>query len=121
MKFYSVFAALSFLLFLPYLGMIASFFTNYFLPNPTATGAVTNPIDSPLGFGLTYWSVYLLNRLIKLTVTSTFISVMSIVSIGLVTAALFLVYWRTSKLSFQKPAYDLAFIMLLPLFAFFLT
>ena len=119
-KFFSIFTVSSFLLVLPYLSVMASFFTSFFTPNLLASSTLSNQIDHPLGFGLTYWSVYLLNRLLNLPVTNSFVSSASFFSILLVVASLILVYWKIGKFSRQVSAFDLALIMLLPLFALFL-
>jgi hypothetical protein len=55
-----------------------------------------------------------------LPVTAEFVSFVSMASIVLVAVGLGLVYWRTVKMAFQKP-YDLALVLLLPVFAFFLS
>jgi hypothetical protein len=120
-KFYSVFAVLSLLLFLPYLGKVTNFFTGFLIPHAGGVSEVANPIDSPLGFGLTYWSLYLLNRLINIPITSGFIYFASIASFALVVVSLMLVYWKSSKLTFQKPAFDLSAAMLFSIIALFLS
>jgi hypothetical protein len=56
-----------------------------------------------------------------LPVTAGFVSFLSVASVVLVVVALLLVYWRIGKMTFQKPTYDLAFVLLLPVFAFFLS
>jgi hypothetical protein len=116
LKFFSVFTIATVLLFLPYLGMIPSFFTGFFLPHFSASGSAAFE-----AFGLTYWSLYWLNQLLNLPVTAGFVSFLSVASVVLVVVALLLVYWRISKMTFQKPTYDLAFVLLLPVFAFFLS
>jgi len=121
LKFFSVFTAATVLLFLPYFGTIESFFTSYFVSNPAASGTVANQVTNPVAFGLSYWSLYQLNRLLNLPVTAGFVSFVSMASIVLVAVALVLVYWRTVKITFQRPAYDLAFVMLLPVLALFLS
>jgi len=121
LKFFSVFSIATLLLFVPYFSKIISVFSGILAPNPVTSGAVTNPVSNPVGFGLTYWSLYLLNRLINLPVTSAFVSSVSIASIILVIAALGLVYWKTTKLTFAKPVYDLGLALLLPVFALFLS
>jgi hypothetical protein len=121
LKFFSVFTAATVLLFLPYLGKIESFFAGYFVSSPAASGAVANQINNPVAFGLSYWALYMLNRLLNLPVTAGFISFVSTASIVLVAVGLGLAYWKTSKMTFQKPAYDLAFVMLLPVVALFLS
>ena len=121
LKFFSVFTAATVLLFLPDFGTIESFFTSYFVSSPAASGVVANQVTNPVAFGLSYWSLYQLNRLLNLPVTAGFVSFVSIASIVLVAVALVLVYWRTVKITFQKPAYDLALVMLLPVLALFLS
>ena len=121
LKFFSAFTAATVLLFLPYYGTIENFFTSYFVANPATSGVVANQVNNPVAFGLSYWSLYLLNRLLNLPVTAGFVSFVSIASITLVVVALGLVYWRTAKMTFQKPTYDLALVMLLPVLALFLS
>ena len=86
-----------------------------------ASGAVANQINNPVAFGLSYWALYMLNRLLNLPVTAGFVSFVSTSSIVLLVAGLVLVYWKTSKIAFKKPAYDLALVMLLPVAALFLS
>ncbi len=121
LQFFLVFLVTTVLLFLPYLGRITRFFAASFELNSSATGTVINQVTHPVAFGLTYWSLFQLNQLINLPVTSGFVSVVSIVSLGLVAAALLFVYFQTSKMAFQKPAFDLALVMVLPLLALFLS
>jgi Gpi18-like mannosyltransferase len=121
LQFFSVFLVTTILLFLPYLSTITSFFNASLELNPVATGALTNQLTHPVAFGLTYWSLFQLNQLINLPVTSGFVSFVSIFSVGLVAAALLFIYFQTSKMTFQKPAYDLALVMVLPLLALFLS
>lgn len=121
LKFFSAFTAATVLLFLPYFGTIESFFTSYFVSNPAASGTVTNQVTNPVAFGLSYWSLYQLNRLLNFPITTEFISFASITSIILVAVALVIVYWRAVKMPFQRPAYDLALVMLLPVLALFLS
>jgi len=121
LAFFSVFIAISLLLFLPYLGQISSFFGGYFLPSAGEPGAITDPVVNPLGFGLTYWSVYLLNRLINIPVSSDVFSFITLLSVLMVVVSLLLVFWKTRKLAINRPAYDLALVMLLPLIALFLS
>jgi hypothetical protein len=121
LKFFSVFSIASVLLSLPLIDRMTRFFTDFIAPNPATIGSITNPISNPIAFGLTYWSLYSLNRLINLPLTIMFASFASIASIILVVVALILVYWKVGKMSFQKPAYDLALCLLLPILALFLS
>ena len=91
LKFFSVFTATTVLLFLPYLGMIESFFTSSFVSNPSTSGAVANQVTNPVAFGLSYWSLYQLNRLLNFPITAGFVSFVSTASIVLVAVALGLV------------------------------
>jgi len=121
LAFFSIFIIGLLLLFLPYLTQVASFFSSYFLPSAAASGAITDPIVNPLGFGLTYWSVYLLNRLINIPVSSGTFYFATILSVIMVAVSIALVFWKTSKLAVNKPVYDLALMMLLPVIALFLS
>ncbi len=121
LKFFSVFSIVSVLLSLPFIDRMTRFFTDFIAPNPATIGSITNPISNPIAFGLTYWSLYSLNRLINLPLTTMFATFASIASIILVAVALILVYWKVGKMSFQKPAYDLALCLLLPILALFLS
>jgi len=121
LAFFSVFITVSLLLFLPYLGQISSFFSGYFLPSAGVSSAITDPVVNPLGFGLTYWSVYLLNQLINISVNSELFSFGTLLSVALVFVSLLLVFWKTSKLTINKPTYDLAVMMVLPVIALFLS
>jgi hypothetical protein len=119
LEFFSAFSASSVILFIPYLVVAATFFSNYFLanPNPSSSDLFVNP----LGFGLTYWSLYLLNRLFTLPVNSELITFASVGSIIFVASSLVLAYWKASKLTFTKQAFDLALAMVLPILVLFLS
>ncbi len=119
LKFILIFSAVSLLLFLPYLGLITNFFTSYFTPNPTSS--TTDPVVNPTGFGLTYWSLSLLDRLFNLQVSSILVSITQVAVIAIVIASLALVYWRTTKYTFDKPTLDLAVVMLFPILSLFFT
>jgi hypothetical protein len=120
-----IFAFLSsiLILFLPYLNTVISFFSNYFLPTTIAqtSSLVTDQVNSPLGFGLTYWSLFLLNRLFNFPVSSNIISLGSILSVLLFLAGLSIIYWKIAKSSFDNQPYNLALILTLPLAVLFLT
>jgi hypothetical protein len=120
--FYSVFLAASTMLFLPYIGAAFSFATGFFVPNPTLiANAVANPIVEPVGFGLTYWSLYLLNRLLNIPIDAGFVSFASFTSEVLAVVFLCFAFWKTSKLPFQKPFFDLSAAMLACVLALFLS
>jgi hypothetical protein len=121
-RFYSVFLVTSVLLFLPDIGGIMSFFTGLFVPNPAGiTVAVANPVVHPVGFGLTYWSLYLLNRLLNIPIGAWFVFLSSVTSFVLVIVFLTLTYRKISKLPFQTPSFDLAAAMLACVLALFLS
>jgi hypothetical protein len=120
--FFFIFLVFTLLLFLPYLGTISAFFSNYFLPtNATQTAVFSDQITSPLGFGLTYWAIFPLSRFFNFSISGTSISYVQIFSVILFIIALLLAYWKTTKLSFSNPAYGLAFTMFLPIAVLFLT
>ena len=121
LKFFSVFTATTVLLFLPYIVKMSGYLNSIFIPTSAVSSATTNPLSNPVAFGLTYWSAYQLNRFINLTITNTFVSAISIASVMLVAVALALVYWKTSRMTFQDSAYDLALVLLLPVLALFLS
>jgi hypothetical protein len=101
--------------------LMIDFCSSFFVLNHAASGFVANPITDPIAFGLTYWSLYLLNRLINLPINAGFVSFAAVASVVLVAVALVIVYWRIGKMTFQKPNYDLAFILLFPVLALFLS
>ena len=121
-KFCSVFLAASLVLFLPYIGRAMGFFIGFFVPNPSGIATtVANPVVEPIGFGLTCWSLYLLNRLVNIPVSAEFVFLSFVVSGMLVVFSLTLTYWRISKLTFQKPFFDMVTAMLLCVLALFLS
>jgi hypothetical protein len=117
-KFFSVFSIIAVLLSLPFIDRITRFFTNFIAPN---IGSITNPISNPIAFGLTYWSLYSLNRIINLPLTTIFATFASITSIIMGVVALILAYWKVDKIMFQKLEYDLTLVLLLPILALFLS
>jgi GPI mannosyltransferase 1 subunit M len=121
--FVSVFLIFSLLLFLPYLNTIINFFSNYFLPTTITqtSNFVTDQINNPLGFGLTYWTLFLLNRFFNFAISSSVISFGSLFSVALFILGLIVGYWKTTRISFNNYAYDLALIMFLPVAVLFLT
>jgi hypothetical protein len=119
--FLSAFLISTLLLFLPYLNSIISFFSNYFLPGTITQSFVTGQINNPLGFGLTYWSVFLLNRFFNYPMSTNIISYSSILSIIVFFFSLIIAYFKIAKSSFTNNSYDLAFILFLPVAILFLT
>ncbi len=121
MKFLTTFMAVSILIFLPYFGIIANIITGKVTPGFAASGITFNPVVEPVGFGLTYWSLNLLNRLFYLPEAEVLASYASVVSIALVAASLAITYWVIYRMKFQKPTVDLPLVMLLPVLALFLS
>jgi hypothetical protein len=121
LKFFLPFLALSISLFIPYLGMITNFFSGYFFPTSQTSALINGQVDNPLGFGLSYWALYLLNRIFNFAISNSIVSFASIFSIALFGICLIFSYWKTGKIKIKKPAYDLALIMCLPLGLLFLT
>jgi hypothetical protein len=121
-KFYLPFIGVSLLLFLPYFGFVADFFNSYFLPGGSGGSDIGfDPVLNPIGFGLTYWSISLLNRIISLPFDTNLTTLLPALSIILVGVFLIIVYWKTSKLSFRKPYIDLTMAMLISIVAVFLS
>jgi len=121
LRFFGVFAAVMMVLILPYIHLLPNFFLGFIFPNSAGVAtAVADPIVNPIGFGLSYWSVYLLNRFASISLTADIIYALSIFSITLVLTSLLLVYRKTSKLTFKKPFLDLNLAMFLTLAALFL-
>jgi uncharacterized membrane protein len=116
-RFMGVFAAISLVLFLPYLGAVATFVSDFFLlpSSGTSFGAVT-PLG-PNSFGLTYWAP--LSKL--LPATGSFEFLVSAVSLALFVVALALVYWYSRKLHYEHPLLDLSITMFFCVAALFLT
>jgi hypothetical protein len=123
LAFIFTFLLLTLLLFLPYWDTIANFFSNYFLPstNNLTNGLVTDQVNNPIGFGLTYWALFLLNRIFNFTISSSVINVAPLFSIVLFFLSLLFVYWKITKFPFTNQAYDLAIVMILPVAVLFLT
>jgi hypothetical protein len=123
LTFISVFLVSILLVFLPYLSTIITFFSNYFLPTTITqtSGVIADQVNNPLGFGLTYWSLFLLNRIFNFALSSSAISFGSIFSILFFILSLALVYWKIMNFSPHDRAYDLAIIMFIPLAVLFLT
>ena len=119
-RFISIFIALSVILFLPSIGStnLVDFFI---ISDLTANSAVINPAVLPVGFGLTYWSLFLLNRLVYLPISTGFISLVSAVSLVLVGISLTIICWKIAKMPFHNRAFELATAMLLMLFGLFLS
>lgn len=115
-KFFGLFSLISLLIFLPYIDQSITFIGNFLFPSTT----ILDPVVEPLGFGLTYWSLFLLNRLFNFSVSVGFVSFMAFLSVALVATVLTVVYWRISKFSFNKPAFDLNMALLISLGVLFL-
>jgi hypothetical protein len=119
-KFYGVFAGASLILFLPYLGTIEKFLIS-FSSLHIVGASVISPLG-PVGFGITYWSIYLLYQwVLNVSLSGGFIFLISLASLLLVAVSLGLVYWWISKLVFRNPTFDLSVAMLLSIFALFLS
>lgn len=117
LNFLGSFFGCSALIFLPYIDRSISFFSDFFL----FSAAAIDPVVEPLGFGLSYWSLFLLNRLFNLTIAADFVSIMAVFSVLLVAVFVSVAYWRISKFSFKKPAFDLNLAFLLSICALFLS
>jgi len=103
LSFLLTFLSTSALLFLPFANRVLQ----------TSMDLVSNTGGGPFAFGLTYWSISLALPLDA--------NVSAFLSSALVVAFLAIVYWRTSKLTFEKPFIDLAASMLACILAIFLS
>jgi hypothetical protein len=122
LRFFGVFAVAMGVLVFPYIHLLPGFIAGFLVPNSAGVAAaVADPIANPIGFGLSYWSVYLLNRFASISLTTDLVYALSIFSTVLVLASLLFVYWKTSKLTFKKPVFDLTLAMLLSVTALFLS
>jgi GPI mannosyltransferase 1 subunit M len=123
LTFLAVLTISTLLIFLPYISIITSFFSDYFLPTTVTqtSGFATDQINNPLGFGLTYWSLFLLNRFFNFAISSIMYSIGSIFTILFFLCSLLFAYWKSAKVSFNNHAFDLVLIMFLPLAILFLT
>ncbi len=102
-RFYLIFLAVTFILFLPYLPTMGGFFSSAI--SVTSTG--------PLALGLTYWSV--------LHFAPTLVELATWVSVGVFVLLLTVVSWKISKVSFKRPPLDLVTTMLACLLVIFLS
>ena len=105
-RFFGVFFGASLLLFLPYLGSMVNFVADFFLLSG-GNGVDTIVPLGPYSFGLTYWSLTQ-----YLGLTGDWVLFVSVVSLVLVCVTVLLMYWRSSKFSFNVPALDLSVVML---------
>jgi Gpi18-like mannosyltransferase len=119
MKFCLVFFSGLALLILPFVGEIISFFDTWFLPTQgVVTSFVYNPVTNPLAFGLTYWSVLLLDRVVNLHLSGSSIFLFS--GLLLVISAT-LTFRKISKMTFHNHESDLIASMLFCVLALFLS
>ncbi len=120
--YYLVFLGALALIFLPDLGSLMYFVNMFLVPDAGYTGfALANPIVVPIGFGLTYWSLYLPYQRAGFPVTPEMHTVLPIVSLVLVLFSLLLTYRVIAKFSFKNRNYALVTTFLLCILAFFLS
>jgi Gpi18-like mannosyltransferase len=118
-KFYLIFVVGLLFLVLPFLGDVTNFLGILFVPNPSViANFASNPVTNPLAFGLTYWSVLLLNRIANIPLSGFFIFLVSGV---LVVFSVALTFKKISKMTFRRPELDLITSMLLFVLALFLS
>ncbi len=118
-KFYLIFIIGLMLLILPYLGDVVNFFNTLFVPNPVViANFASDPVTNPLAFGLTYWSVFLINRVVNIPLSGAFIFLVSGV---LVIFSVALTFKKINKMTFRRPEFDLITSMLLFVLALFLS
>jgi len=115
--FFSVFSAVTLLLFLPYLDTVANSVVDFFMLGSNDAGGTITPLG-PYSFGLTYWS---LTGLLKLSASDALVTVISAASLTLFCILLVVVYWQSSRFMFKSPLMSLAFVMLFCLATVFLS
>jgi hypothetical protein len=121
LKFSVIFLITSIVLFLPSVTETDFILRRFSLTSEGVAGTLAAPIAKPVGYGLTYWSVFLLNRLFEIRINETIVSLLLILSWVLVALALTLISWQITKMSFKSPFSDLALAMLSCVFALFLS
>jgi uncharacterized membrane protein len=115
-----VFGLSTMLLFLPYIESAPTLFKELIVPSSAGSATVTNPTVNPLGFGLTYWSIYLLTRLTTIFLSLEIISFLTLLSATCVVIALIFVSWKIRRFNFKDDPISIAVAFLLTIFAFFL-
>ena len=112
----------AFLIFLTtYSSSIFSFIEGWFLPMVSAGQSISNPVEFPLGFGLTYWSISGVNRFTNLHLNTLIIVGAIVASTFLMISAVLYTYLKTTKVNFRKDELALSAVFLVTLFAVFLT
>jgi Gpi18-like mannosyltransferase len=121
-KFLSVFSVISVIIFLPDIAAVTEFISVFLVPNNLfANLTVANPIVYPIGYGLTYWSIYLPIQRFGMSITSSAVYFLPIMNLVVVIVSLALANLVILRFSFKKPSLDLVLAMLLSIFAFFLS
>jgi hypothetical protein len=122
LTYYSVFLLSAAIIFIPYIMALPWFFSDFLLPNTIGiSSVVANPVVAPLGYGLSYWSLSLLIPLFNFHISESAVFGLSFVSLASLVGGLILTYFKTSKYTFEKPAFGLIVTLLLSLISFFLT
>jgi hypothetical protein len=118
-KFYFVFFAGLMLFVLPFISEATNFFDFLFVPSQVVVASfASNPVTNPLAFGLTYWSVFLLDRTVNAPLSGAFIFLVC----GLLVAiSVTLTFWKIGKMTFQRREFDLVTSMLFCVLALFLS
>jgi hypothetical protein len=118
-KFYFVFIAGLMLFVLPFMGEIANIFGILLVPSQVVVASfASNPVTNPLAFGLTYWSVFLLDRIVNIPLSGAFIFLFSGL---LVVISAALTFRKISKITFRRHEFDLVTSMLFCVLALFLS
>jgi hypothetical protein len=83
-----------------------------------AAYSVANPLASPIGFGLTYWSSFLALRYFDFALSSVFVEVVSVVATSVTIVLVVINYKHTYKLNSPENLINTHILLLL---GFFLT
>jgi Gpi18-like mannosyltransferase len=118
-KFYFVFIASLMLFVFPFIDEAANFFGFLFVPSQVVVvGFASNPVTNPVAFGLTYWSVFLLNRTVSSPQIGAFVF---LVSGFLLVISGTLAFKKINKMTFLNCEFDLVTSMLFCVIALFLS
>jgi hypothetical protein len=93
----------------------------YFYPISTTANAINNAIVSPVGFGLSYWSVSLLNRLFNTSYSDSLQLAIYIISPVMVILAFAHISRKMRRTEFGNPLLELSIAMILIVLALFLS
>jgi hypothetical protein len=121
-RYFIIFCLTSLILIIPSIGASSDLISIFVYPTQNQAAAIVgNPVNQPLGAGLSYWSLLLLNRFTNLSINVGLVNLLSLFSISAMALLLLFVYWKTSRGLFLSSPYGLISTLLLALTAIFLS